>query len=345
MTQLALAGKIGHRAGAALGAVVMLSGCGGSDPVIPAGAAGLELPVEAAPASAQAAPLPTGDQAAAPGSRAPAVPRPEPTPAASAGKPAQTQPVDAAKPKPAKAGEAGKPGEPANAPAPAKPKEAESKAVTASAVALPALGTYSYALTGTSTFGPAAPTMSLTIVQGAATGQQFWTQDARRDDGSGIIEELTLHRQDDGIYLSAYRLDVSTGLAGLILEFAPKAPVLLAPDRAGPGQRWEFDLESADGCATAHTEGVVIADGQGGGKAVARHLRLTSVVTSTPLPACPPVAAERVQDIHHPMGLFLPSRSDSDLDGTLAGVPAAATSRAALDSGPAQQPARREAAH
>jgi hypothetical protein len=199
-------------------------------------------------------------------------------------------------------------------------------------LALPQLGNYTYALNGTSSLGKPPATMKAEIATGSGSDEQIWTLDARRDDGAGMIEEITLGRQDNGVYLSAYRLDASTGIAAIVLEFAPTAPVLLEPDTAKPGQSWSFDMESTDGCASVHSEGVLVSEAKPGATAAAalRHIRLTQNVKTIGPPTCPAVTAKRVQDIYHAAGAALPTRIDSDLNGTLGAVPVKANTQATL---------------
>jgi len=176
--------------------------------------------------------------------------------------------------------------------------------------------------------------MKAEVATGGGADEQVWTLDARRDDGSGMIEEITLGRQEDGVYLSAYRLDASTGIAAIVLEFAPVTPVLLEPDTGKPGQTWSFDMESKDGCASVHTEGVLVSEAKAGGNGAAalRHVRLTQNVKTIGPATCPAVTAKRVQDFYHAAGAALPNRIDSDLNGTLGAVPVKANTQATLTS-------------
>ncbi len=210
------------------------------------------------------------------------------------------------------------------------------------ALALPQVGDYSYAMTGTSSLGKPPATMKLQVAKAGGADEQIWTLDARREDGAGIIEELTLGRQDDGVYLSAYRLDGSTGIAAIVLEFSPPSPVLLEPDAAKPGQSWSFDMESKDGCTTAHTEGVLVSEAKaGGGTASLRHIRLTQTLKTVGPPTCPAVTAKRVQDTYHAVDVALPTRIDSDLNGSLGAVPVKANTQATLTSPTPKSPARK----
>lgn len=322
--------------GAALAAAIVLGGCGGGITVTPAGSAGLEVPVDP-PADAV-------DRPAVPANPKPASARSTPPKTVPPADP-ERKAVDAASGKQ-------RPRDPKSSPSDPKPRaeksvspavEPATRQGESAALALPSLGAYAYALTGKSTLGPPPPTLSLTVAAAAGTGEQMWTLDARREDGAGIIEELTLARQTDGVYLSAYRFDVSTGVAGAILEFAPPSPVLLEPDMAAPGRTWRFEMQSTDGCAASRTDGAVISAGKpGAGKAAVRHVRLTTTLRSTGPATCPPLAATRVQDIYHPLGALLPTRLDSELAGSLAGVPAKATTQATLTSDARPAPGRRE---
>jgi hypothetical protein len=311
--------------GTALLSVALLAACGGQPTVTPAGSAGLEVPYNDA------------DGAAGPGrsnpTAAPSVPGSTPLPAIPL--PGSTF----AAPKPAKPGKGG-----GKAATPAPGGTTVVPPVTASGgLTLPPLGNYTYALNGTSSLGKPPSTMKAEVATGSGAEEQVWTLDARRDDGSGMIEELTLGRQDDGVYLSAYRLDASTGIAAIVLEFAPAAPVLLEPDTGKPGQSWSFDMESKDSCTSVHTEGVLVSDAKPGGtgNAALRHIRLTQNVKTIGPATCPAVTAKRVQDFYHTAGSALPNRIDSDLNGTLGAVPVKANTQATLTS-PAPKTAARE---
>ncbi|MBA3743421.1 hypothetical protein [Sporichthya sp.] len=287
-------------------AVLLVTGCGGQPTVTPAGSAGLEVPY---------------DDSAAPGAK----PSAGPSAAPSGASPPPVIPLPSstfAPPKPVKPGKGG-----------STPKPGVPVPVADGGLVLPALGDYSYAMTGTSSLGKPPAVMKLQVAKAGGEEEQIWTLDARRDDGSGIIEELTLVRRDDGVYLSAYRLDASTGIAAVVLEFAPPAPVLLEPDAAKVGQPWSFDLESTDGCSTAHTEGTLVSEAKpGSGSASLRHVRFTQNLKTIGPPTCPAVTAKRVQDTYHGAGVALPTRIDSDLNGTLGAVPVKANTQATLTS-------------
>ncbi|HEX3610350.1 MAG TPA: hypothetical protein VHU88_01560 [Sporichthyaceae bacterium] len=200
-------------------------------------------------------------------------------------------------------------------------------------LALPAPGGYSYALSGSSSVGPLPATMRLTVADGAGPGAQLWTMDARRSDGSGLVEEFTLARGPDGIYLRTYRLDASTGTAGIVLDFAPTTPVLFEPDRAQAGRSSEFDMTSSDGCTQAHSTVTIVAAGD---RSTLRHLRMDSTLRTTGPVSCIAVSGERVEDLYHSGSAVLPSRIDSELHGTLAGFPAQAKSSAVAAGGAAE---------
>ncbi|MGQ0468155.1 MAG: hypothetical protein ACT4QG_22915 [Sporichthyaceae bacterium] len=285
------------RAGVCGGLVVLLLAACGQPTVVPAGSAGLEVPAE--PRAAQAKP------------KAPPVAQP----AAKAAKPS-SKAVPAKKQAAAPAAEQV---QAAEAPAPqAQPtKAASSPKRPAPPAALPGVGTYTYKLIGSSSLGPPPPTFTLTVAD-AGSGAQLWTMDQRRQDGAGLIEELTLRRQKAGVALSAYRLDASTGLAGVILEFNPDKPVLLTPSGGNAGSTWSFDLgTSTDGCATADGEGVLLDEGKG---SALRMFRLTTTLRTVGSASCVRLEGERVQEISHPANLMLPNLIDSTLEGTVAGV-------------------------
>lgn len=190
--------------------------------------------------------------------------------------------------------------------------------------ALPAVGTYSYALSGTSSLGP-PPATSTIAVADAGGGAQLWTVDSRRGDGAGMVEELTLSQDEAGIHLSTYRLDASTGIAGVILEFEPTEPVLLTPIAGNAGTIWPFDLgTSADGCATATGTGELLESAG----AANRRFRLTTTVRTVGPAFCVAIEGERTQEISHPAESLLPTRIASDLRGRVGGVPFTAVTRA-----------------
>jgi hypothetical protein len=193
---------------------------------------------------------------------------------------------------------------------------------------LPKLGEYGYAMSGTTSLGPPPATLRLTVAEGDGDGAQLWTLDGRRADGSGITEELTLARGADGVYLHTYRLDASTGLAGLILEFKPAQPVLFEPDKLAAGQTWHFDLTSTDGCSKAASTLEAIEVG------ATRHIRLATALSTVGPSSCTAVDGQRVQELEHPAAQVLPTRISSDLHGTMAGIPVKATTRAGDPTGP-----------
>jgi hypothetical protein len=172
--------------------------------------------------------------------------------------------------------------------------------------------------------------MHLTVADGSAPGAELWTMDARRPDGSGVVEEITLARGPAGIYLRTYRLDASTGSAGLILDFAPSAPVLFEPDHAETGRSSEFDMTSTDGCTRAHTTVTMVAAGD---RNTPRHLSMDSTLRTIGPVSCIAVSGERVEDLYHSGSDVLPTQIDSELHGTLAGIPVQATSHAVATRG------------
>lgn len=292
----------------------LLGGCGGQPQVTPAGSAGLEAPYDdsvpgAGTSTSRPIASPSPDASASP---PPAIPLPSGT---------------FSPPKPVKRGKGGRA-------APAAPDGDAPVDPPRNALVLPKLGTYTYALTGSSSLGKPPATMKLAVDNADGGDEQIWTQDARRPDGAGIIEELTLSRQADGIYMSAYRIDGSTGIAAVVLEFAPPTPVLLEPDGAKPGQTWKFDLESKDGCTAAHTDAVLVSDAKPGGDGTTslRHVRLTTTLRTIGPPTCAAVSAKRVYDTYHAAGAALPTRIDSDLSGTLGGIPVKSDTQAILTS-------------
>ncbi|WP_028984878.1 hypothetical protein [Sporichthya polymorpha] len=302
--------------------VTALAACGGQPEVTPAGDAGLDVPYDDSAPRATGQPRPAASVSPLPSGATPppAIPLPGGT----------FQP-----PKPVKSG---KPGGPTPTPAPGRPAPPPEGGLT-----LPAPGEYVYALTGTSSLGKPPSTMKATVAAAGGEDEQVWTLDARRPDGAGIIEEMTLARQSDGVYLSAYRIDASTGLAAIVLEFAPPTPVLLEPDDAKAGQTWEFDLESKDGCAAAHTAAVLVSEGKPGADGVnsVRHVRMTTTLRTIGPPTCPAINAKRVQDTYHPAGVALPARIDNNLSGSLGAVPVKSDTRATLTAPTPKSAARR----
>jgi hypothetical protein len=312
--------RLGRTArGASLLAVALVAGCGGQPDVTPAGDAGLDVPYDDANpgAAGTAKPVPSAAPAKPGATPPPAIPLPGGT----------FQP-----PKPVKTGK------PGATPVPGVPVPPPAGGLT-----LPQPGDYTYALTGTSSLGKPPSTMKAQVAGTAGTDEQIWTLDARRPDGAGIIEELTLARQADGIYLSAYRLDASTGIAAVVLEFAPPTPVLLEPDAGKAGQTWEFDLESKDGCAAAHTAAVLVSAGKPGGDGAnaLRHVRLTTTLKTIGPPTCASISAKRVQDTYHAPAAALPTRIDNDLSGSLGAIPVRMDTQATLTA-PTPKSAARE---
>ncbi|MGQ0624864.1 MAG: hypothetical protein ACT4PP_09505 [Sporichthyaceae bacterium] len=291
-------------------AVALLAACGGQPTVVPAGSAGLEIPQGKPRATTVTDELPTSSEA----SRAPKAERPsDNTP---------KQKVPRKPDRSAKAGTAA----PAEA-VPAPPDEVSAPKSAPVGLALPAPGAYTYAVTGTTTLGPPPPTSTLTVAD-AGQGSQLWTLDTRREDGAGLIEELTMSSSPGGVYLSAYRLDASTGIAGVILEFAPPEPVLLTPAAGKAGRTWRFDLgRSKDGCSTATAKGELIDPGDPASAKSVRHFRLTTTVRTDGPASCVQVTGARIQDIHHGATSMLPIKLDSDLQGDVAGVAFTATTR------------------
>lgn len=308
-----------------VGLGVLLSGCGGQPEVVPAGAAGLEAPYDDEVVAPSTTARPTASASPdASASPPPAIPLPSGT---------------FSPPKPVKPGKQRPDAEPPIAPQ----QPGTTVVVPTGALALPKLGQYTYALTGSSSLGKPPATMRLTVTGGDGGDEQIWTLDARRADGAGIIEEMTLSRQADGVYMSAYRLDASTGIAAVVLEFAPPTPVLLEPDGAKAGQTWKFDLESKDGCTLAHTDAVLVSDAKpdSEGPASLRHVRLTTTMRTVGPPTCAAVNAKRVQDTYHATGAALPTRIDSDLSGSLGAVPVKTDTQATLTSPTPKSAARR----
>jgi hypothetical protein len=195
-------------------------------------------------------------------------------------------------------------------------------AVAATAPGLPAPGEHKYDLTGSSNLGPVPREMRLTVGDAGGAAQK-WTLDATNSDGSGVIEQLTLARHADGLYLSAYHLQASSSLLGVDLTFIPSTAVLLLPDGA---RSWTFDMISTDGCVKTHTTAVAAAAGAAG----ARQLHMVAGASPTGKADCAPIDAKRTQDFSFPGNTYLPTRMDTDLSGHMAGAPASARYRATL---------------
>lgn len=292
-----------------------LSACG-APTITPAGSAGMEIPY--------ADPLGPG----APSLLAAAPAHAVTTVATGQHKPAPAKPTKAKQPAVATVAPSApkKPPKPIATPPPTiHVKKGPAKTI---ALTLPKLGVYDYAMSGSTSLGPPPSTMPLTVAEGSGAGAQLWTLDGRRADGSGITEELTLARGADGMYMHTYRLDASTGLAGLILEFKPDQPVLFEPDKLAAGQSWNFDLTSTDGCAKASTTLEAIEVG------AIRHIRLATTLSTIGPSSCTAVSGQRVQQLEHPAAQILPTRIESDLHGTMAGIPVRATTSASNPTGP-----------
>jgi hypothetical protein len=187
---------------------------------------------------------------------------------------------------------------------------------------LPALGEHTYDLAGISSFGPVPTQLELTVAD-AGGGAQKWTLDATNRDGTGLIEELTLARRADGLYLSAYHLQAAGSVAAVDLTFNPTPAVLLVPDTQ---RSWSFDMTSADGCVKTHT--AATASGTG-----ARQVHLATQAGSTGKAGCESMDAKRTQDIRFPGTSYLPNRIDTELSGHMGGGAASARYRATLRPG------------
>jgi hypothetical protein len=296
-----------------------LSACG-APTITPAGQAGMEIPYADPLAPGASSPLAVGPaQAVSTAATGPAKTAPAKAPKH---KQPATATTTAAAPTPKKAAE------PAVVKAPPRTVAVRKGPPRTTSLTLPKLGVYDYAMSGSTSLGPPPSTMPLTVAEGEGEGAQLWTLDGRRSDGSGITEELTLARGADGVYLHTYRLDASTGLAGLILEFKPDQPVLFEPDKLAAGQSWNFDLTSTDGCAKATTTLEAITVG------AIRHIRLATTLTTIGPSSCTAVTGQRVQQLEHPAAQIMPTLIESDLHGTMAGIPVKATTRASDPTGP-----------
>jgi hypothetical protein len=195
-------------------------------------------------------------------------------------------------------------------------------AAAAGGPALPPLGEHTYDLSGISSFGPVPTQLELTVADAGGEAQK-WTLDATNRDGSGLIEQLTLTRRADGLYLSGYHLQAAGSVAAVDLMFNPTPAVLLVPD----GQRsWTFDMTSADGCVKTHTA----ANASGTGS---RQVHLATQAAGTGKSGCEAMDAKRTQDIRFPGTSYLPNRIDTDLSGHMGGGTAAARLRATLRPG------------
>ncbi len=178
----------------------------------------------------------------------------------------------------------------------------------------PEPGEHRYDMKGFSTLG-ALPSQLLLTVADTGGGAQQWRLDTSNPDSTGLLEELTVSRHNDGYYLSAYHLQAASSTASVDLMFVPTAPVLLVPD--GPHGWWTFDMRSTDGCATSHTEGSAPKDPKWSGL----HLHLVTNANSTGKADCVPFQGKRVEDVRFPVANMLPTRIDNDLSGKLGGAP------------------------
>jgi hypothetical protein len=193
------------------------------------------------------------------------------------------------------------------------------------AFTLPPTGDTSYRMTGQSSFGTLPPSLRLGVAA-AGAGSQTWTLDATNPDGSGMTEVLTVAPGPDGLYLSAYELKANGGLWHIDLHLAPAQPVPLVPN--WPHGSWEFDMPSPNGCENAHTVGTVLpADNDG-----ARHVKLVTTATPTGKADCPPVSANRTQELWLPGAGGTPGRIDTNVSGSFGTVSAGVRYSARSDS-------------
>jgi hypothetical protein len=87
---------------------------------------------------------------------------------------------------------------------------------------------------------------------------------------------------------------------------------------------------------------VLVSEAKAGtGTASLRHIRLTQTLKTIGPPTCPAVTAKRVQDTYHAVDVALPTRIDSDLNGSLGAVPVKANTQAILSSPAPKSPARK----
>jgi hypothetical protein len=178
---------------------------------------------------------------------------------------------------------------------------------------LPQPGDTSYRMTGQSGFGTLPQNLRLGVAD-AGDGSQTWTLDATNPDGSGMTEVLTVGPGPDGLYLSAYELKANGGVWHADLHLAPAQPVPLVPN--WPHGSWEFDMPSPNGCENAHTVGTVLpADNDG-----ARHVKLVTTATPTGKADCPPISANRTQELWLPGNSGTPGRIDTNLSGSFGSV-------------------------
>ena len=192
---------------------------------------------------------------------------------------------------------------------------ASSAQATVHAPGLPAVGDHFYDLKGHSTLGPLPAKLRLGVVD-AGGGRQAWSLDTSSPDGSGVVEELTVNRHADGVYLSRYHLHISNGVLGLDLNFIPSGgAALFMPDHVSAGRTWSFDLNSDDGCVLTHTVGSSPTGAPG-----ARHVRLATTAKSSDKAGCTQLKATRTQDLWVPVDSSLPTRIDGNLSGTVNGV-------------------------
>lgn len=118
---------------------------------------------------------------------------------------------------------------------------------------LPAAGTYTYDVSGTSSLGALPPTTTF-VVEDIAGQRQRWTLNRPDRDGQATRETLELLSDFDGLRIAAHRIEHTTPAGPLVIDLAAaQRPPLYVPYFRKPGE-WSFDLSSADGCYSARTE-------------------------------------------------------------------------------------------
>jgi hypothetical protein len=200
---------------------------------------------------------------------------------------------------------------------------------------VPEPGRYLYDVTGSSSLGPVPATASLTV-EGLGAHDQRWTTDHRDGQGRGSVEVLTLSAQDDGLHLLGYRVDHTTSLGSLTLDFLPGGDPVFLPHNLSPGQGWSFDLRSRDGCTTAHTTATAKRMAEDttveGAPVKADVVALSTVVTSSGAAGCASLDLRLERTSWFSRESRLPYRDERRLDGRYAGFPVRSETTAVLRS-------------
>ncbi len=190
------------------------------------------------------------------------------------------------------------------------------------------LGEFHYAQTGTTPTGAAAPQMTLTISPdpGDPAGQR-WTFDGRSAEGYGAFEQYTVVRRGEAVLAKSIRFEQAGEFGSLVLEFVPGRPVKLVPAKLDAGLEWGFDLVSTNGCALVRTTVLALAPAGTRPSGKVGRLRFVSTLRTTDKLGCLQISAERTQEFHFG-ATPLPARVDTEISGSVAGLPISARTTA-----------------